>query len=109
MELSGIQKFKAMNDVHPNLKDCEGLVIRPVAFHTHGYDDSDGKPHNVLVILNGNDGKMYRTEVKAFIDKFMKYDESFGEMPDDEKPEIVVTIKTSQKGNRYVNFELVAD
>lgn len=107
MELTGIQKFKALNDKHANLKDCEGLVIKPVAFHTHTYEDSDGKQHTVLVIYNANDQKMYRTEVAAFIDKFMRYDESFGELPDDEKPEIVITINTSKKGNRYVNFDLM--
>lgn len=107
MELTGIQKFRAMNDSHPNLKDCEGLVIRPVAFHTHQYTDSKDKLHTVLVILNGNDGIMYRTEVAAFIDKFMKYDESFGDIPDNEKPEITITIKTSKAGNKYVNFELI--
>lgn len=107
MELTGIQKFKAMNDPHENLKDCEGLIIKPVAFHTHTYEDSDGKQHTVLVIFNGNDQEMYKTEVQAFIDKFMKYDESFGDLPDDKKPEIKIIIKVSKKNNRYVNFELV--
>ena len=107
MELTGIQKFKAMNDKHDNLKDCEGLIIRPVAFHTHQYEDAKGKQHTVLVIYNGNDDKMYRTEVVAFIDKFMKYDESFGDLPDAEKPQIVINIMTSKAGNKYVNFELV--
>ena len=107
MELTGIQKFKAMNDKHPNLKDCEGLIIKPLAFHTHNYEDSDGKLHTVLVILNAHDSEMYKTEVQAFIDKFMKYDESFGDMPDEEKPEIKIILNTSKKGNRYVNFELV--
>ena len=77
MELTGIQKFKAMNDKHDNLKDCEGLVLRPVAFHTHQYEDAKGKQHTVLVIYNA------------------------------EKPEIVITIMTSKAGNKYVNFELV--
>lgn len=107
MELTGIQKFKAMNDKHANLKECEGLIIKPVAFHTHTYEDSDGKQHMVLVLFNGLDGIMYKTEVQAFIDKFLKYDEAFGTMPDEEKPEITVVINTSKKGNRYVNFELV--
>ena len=109
MELTGIQKFKAMNDKHPNLKECEGLVIRPVAFHIHNYEDSKGKEHTVLVILNGNDGQMYRTEVSAFIDKFTKYDDSFGDLPDEEKPEIVITILTSKAGNKYVGFELIEE
>jgi len=109
MELTGIQKFKAMNDKHSNLRDCEGMVIAPVAFHTHSYEDSDQKQHTVLVILNGKDNKMYKTEVQAFIDKFLKYDESFGDLPDEEKPDIKVILNTSKKGNKYVNFELVED
>ena len=109
MELTGIQKFKAMNDKHANLRDCEGMVIAPVAFHTHNYEDSDQKQHTVLVILNGKDNKMYKTEVQAFIDKFLKYDESFGDLPDEEKPDIKVILNTSKKGNKYVNFELVED
>lgn len=109
MELTGIQKFRAMNDRHTNLRDCEGMIIKPLAFHTHTYDDQDGKQHSVLVILNGIDNKFYKTEVQAFIDKFLKYDESFSEMPDDEKPEIVITLRTSKKGNKYVNFDLNGD
>lgn len=107
MEFSGIQKFKALNDRHPNLRDCEGLVIKPVGFHTHQYDDSDGKTHTVLVIYNALDKTMYKTEVQAFIDKFLSYDESFGNLPDEEKPEITIILNTSKKGNKYVNFELV--
>lgn len=107
MKLNPMQLFKAMNDKHTNLKDCEGLVIAPVACHTHTYTATDGSEHAVLVILNGKDGKFYKTEVKAFIEKFMKYEESFGELPDDQKPEIVIVINTSKKGNRYVGFDLV--
>ena len=107
MEFTGIQKFKAMNDKLPNFKDCEGLVVRPIGFHTSHYTGQDGKEHQKLVILNGNDNKMYKTEVMAFIEKFMQYDESFGDMPDGEKPEIVITINTSKAGNRYVNFDLI--
>ena len=109
MELTGIQKFKAMNDKHTNLRDCEGLLIAPVAFHTHQYQDADGKDHTVLVIYNGLDQTMYKTEVMAFIEKFMKYDESFGTMPDEEKPKIQIVINTSKAGNKYVNFDLVDD
>ena len=71
------------------------------------YEDNDGKSHTVLVILNGKDGKFYKTEVQAFIEKFMKYDESFGSLPDAEKPDIVIVLNTSKKGNRYVNFDLM--
>lgn len=108
MELSAMELFKAMNDRHTNLKECEGLVILPVAYHTHQYSDADGKLHSVLVIKNGHDGQMYKTEVQAFIEKFTKYVEAFGELSDDEKPEIIIVINVSKKGNRYVNFDLVA-
>lgn len=107
MELTKMELFKAMNDKHVNLRDCEGLIISPVATHTHTYTDADGKMHSVLVIKNGLDGQMYKTEVAAFIDKFMKYEEAFGDEPDDEKPNIVIILNKSKKGNTYVNFDLV--
>lgn len=106
MELTKLELFKAMNDRHPNLRDCEGMVIKPVAHHTHQYSDADGKMHSVLVIKNGLDGKFYKTEVQAFIEKFLKYDEAFGEVADEEKPDIVIVLNTSKKGNKYVNFDL---
>lgn len=106
MELTKMELFKAMNDHHENLKDCEGLVIAPVAFHSHTYTADDGSEHSVLVIKNGKDGKFYKTEVKAFIEKFLKYLEAFGDVPDEEKPDIVIVINVSKKGNKYVNFDL---
>lgn len=109
MELTKMELFKAMNDRHTNLKDCEGLIISPVAHHTHQYSDADGKMHSVLVIKNGKDGQMYKTEVSAFIEKFLKYDEAFGTEPDEKKPDIMIVLNTSKKGNKYVNFDLVPD
>ena len=106
-ELTPIQLFKAINDSHTNLKECEGLVIKPVAAHAHTYTSSDGKEHTVLVLLNGKDNTMYKTEVKAFIEKFLTYQEAFGGLPDEDRPEIVITIKTSKAGNRYVNFDVL--
>lgn len=108
MELTKMELFKAMNDRHTNLRDCEGLVIKPVAYHTHQYTDADGKLHAVLVIKNGYDGQMYKTEVQAFIDKFTKYIEAFGDMSDEEKPDMVIVLRVSKKNNKYVNFDLVA-
>ena len=107
MELTKMELFKAMNDKHTNLRDCEGMIISPVASHTHTYSDADGKLHSVLVIKNGKDGNMYKTEVSAFIEKYLKYEEAFGEEPDDQKPEIVIILNKSKKGNTYVNFDLV--
>ena len=109
MELTKLELFKAMNDKHTNLKDCEGQIISPVAFHTHTYSDQDGKLHSVLVIKDGKTGEMYKTEVQAFIEKFLKYDEAFGSEPDDQKPDIVIQLNTSKKGNRYVNFDLIGE
>ena len=107
MELTRAELFKAMNDKHENLKDCEGMILAPVAVHTHTYTASDGSEHSVLVIKNGKDNKFYKTEVKAFIEKFMKYMEAFGDLPDEEKPDIVIVLNQSKKGNKYVNFDLV--
>ena len=107
MELTKMELFKAKNDKHTNLRDCEGMIISPVATHTHTYSDAEGKLHSVLVIKNGKDGKMYKTEVSAFIEKFMKYEEAFGEEADENKPEIVIVLNKSKKGNTYVNFDLV--
>lgn len=109
MELTRAEVFKAMNDKHTNLKDCEGMIIKPVAVHTHTYTAGDGSDHAVLVIKNGRDGEFYKTEVKAFIEKFTKYLEAFGDLPDDEKPEIVIVLNVSKKGNKYVNFDLVSN
>ena len=109
MELTRNQKFTAMYDKHTNLRDCDGMIIHPVAFLTRTYDDQDGKQHSVLVILNGIDNKFYRTEVSAFIEKFLQYDETFGDLPDEEKPKLVINLRTSRKGNKYVNFDLVEE
>ena len=105
MELTRIEIFKAMNskDVQ-NVKELEGQIISPVAFHTHSYEDQDGKEHAVLVIKDQKTGQMFKTEVQAFIKKFLSYDEAFGELPDAEKPEIVIQLTTSKKGNKYVTF-----
>ena len=53
MNLTPRELFKAMNDRHENLKDCEGMVISPVAVHTHTYTAADGSEHQVLVIKYG--------------------------------------------------------
>lgn len=108
MKLTPVEIFKAMNgDGIQNIKECEGLIISPVAFHMHTYESQDGKEHTVLVIKNGKDAQMYKTEVQAFIKKFMAYDEAFGALEDAEKPDIAITIVTSKKGNKYVNFNVM--
>lgn len=106
--MSPVELFKAMNgDGVTNFKNCEGLVVVPVAWHTHTYESQDGKEHTVLVIKNGKDNEMYKTEVQAFIKKFLSYDEAFGELSDNEKPEMQIVLTESKKGNKYVTFTVV--
>lgn len=108
MELTRVEIFRAMNGSEvQNVKDLEGQYIIPVAYHAHEYEDPDGKIHNVLVIKDGKTGELCKTEVKAFIQKFMAYDEAFGSLPDDEKPEMLIKSKLSKKNNKYVNFDIV--
>lgn len=107
MELTAKELFRAKNgDGVQNVKDCEGQIIRPVAFTTKRYVGSDEKEHEVLIIKDGKTGGMFKTEVKAFIEKYRDYEESFGGCSDDEKPDIVIVLNTSKKGNQYVNFDL---
>ena len=108
MELTPIELFRAKNgDGVSNVKECEGEIIKPVAFTTKAYTGQDGKEHNVLIIKDEKSGRMYKTEVKAFIEKFLDYDSSFGACDDSEKPEIIIVMKESKKGNKYVTFDLV--
>lgn len=104
MELTAVEKFNAMTGMVKNIKEQEGVVIAPVAFHCHTYTGQDGKEHQVLAIKNGKDGELYKTETKAFIQKFMQYDEAFGGLDDSQKPDIAITFKTSKAGNKYVDF-----
>ena len=54
MTMTPVEIFRAMcGDGIPNVKECEGLIIRPVAYHTHTYEDQDGKEHAVLVLKDG--------------------------------------------------------
>lgn len=108
MELTRVEIFKAMNskDV-TNVKQADGKILQPVAFHTHEYEDQEGKIHAVLVFKDGKSGTLYKSETKNFIQKFLAYDEAFGTLPDEEKPEIVIKLTTSNKGNRYSDFDVV--
>ena len=107
MQLTAVEKFNAMTGMVKNIKDQEGVVISPVAFHCHTYEDQEGKTHQVLVLKDGKSGELYKTETQAFIKKFLQYDEAFGDLPDEQKPEIVIILNKSKKGNTYVNFDLV--
>ena len=109
-ELTAKELFRAKNgDGVTNIRDCEGQIIRPIAFTTKRYIGRDEKEHEVLIIKDGKTGEMYKTEVRAFIEKYRDYEESFGGEDDTEKPEIVIILKKSQKGNSYVNFDLAGE
>lgn len=110
MEMTRVEIFKAMQGIGiTNVKEAEGTIISPAAFHTHTYEDQDGKEHSVLVIKDGKTGTLFKTEVQAFIKKFLAYDEAFGSCDDSEKPNIVFTCKTSKKGNKYADFDIMDD
>lgn len=110
MELTAKELFRAKNgDGVQNVKECEGQIVHPVTFTTSTYIGKDEKEHEVLIIKDGKTGNMYKTEVKAFIEKYRNYEESFGGEDDAEKPEIVIVLKKSKKGNTYVDFDLVGD
>lgn len=108
MELSRTELFRAMNsqDVQ-NVKELEGEAILPVGCHTHTYEDQDGKEHQVLVIKDWLTGKLFKTEVQAFIKKFMAYLEAFETLPDEDRPFMLIKANVSKKGNRYANFDVV--
>lgn len=106
-ELTARELFRAKNgDGVSNVKECEGEILLPVAFTTKQYIGHDEKEHSVLIFKDGKTDRMYKTEVRAFIEKFTDYMDSFGDVPDDEKPEIVIILTKSQKGNTYVTFDL---
>lgn len=93
-----------------NIKDLIGQTVQPAKWNFSNYTDSDETIHTVLALdLRFKDGhtEMYRTEVRAFIDKFNVYAEVFGDEPEAELPWIVITGKSSQRGNKYVNFDIV--
>ena len=109
-ELTAKELFRAKNgDGVQNVRDCEGQILRPIAFTTKRYIGQDEKEHEVLIIKDGKTGGMFKTEVRAFIEKYRDYEESFDSEDDEEKPEIVIILNKSKKGNTYVNFDLVGD
>lgn len=108
-----IKLFKMkMTADNKNLKDIIGLTVKPLNWEQSNYTDAEGEIHTVLAIeLLMPDGKreFYRTEVKAFIEKFNIYDEVFRTEPDEEKPSIKITGKDSKRGNKYINFDIIEE
>lgn len=95
-----------------NLKELINQKVKPLKWEFSDYTDSDGEVHNVLAmeleLLDGKRG-IYRTEVRAFIEKFNHYTDIFGTEPVEDRPAIVITGVKSQRGNPYINFELVEE
>ena len=104
MELSKIDQYRMRRSQNlPNLKDIIGERVKPIAELEHEYQDAQGELHTVLTIML-SDKRCFRTEVRAFIENYHDFVESFGE---DERPDIMITGKDSKRGNKYINFEVV--
>ena len=107
MELTRTEVFRAINSMDVTIvRECEGTLLLPVASHTHTYEDQDGKEHSVLVLKDGKTVSLYKTEVQAFIKKYLSYEEAFWNLPDEEKPLMLIKLTVSKKGNKYVTFDI---
>lgn len=106
MNLTKMEQYKMTRTQNmPNIKEIIGETVRPVAMAVHEYTDpSSGEVHTVMAVKL-EDGRYYRTEVGAFIEAFNDYWNFFEE--EAEKPEILITGKTSKRGNEYVNFDVI--
>lgn len=111
-ELLATFKMRTTADA-TNMKELINRKVKPLKWEFSEYTDSDGENHTVLAMdLETDDGKIkgiYRTEVKAFIEKFRVYMDVFGAIPDDERPLITITGVKSQRGNPYINFDIVEE
>lgn len=103
-----LEKFKMKQTAEAgNLKSHIGETLKIGKWETSEYCDVDGTYHNVLSLSIADSKDIYRTEVKAFIEKFRTYAEVFGDEPVDDRPLIKITGKTSKKRNEYISFEIV--
>ena len=111
-ELLATFKMRTTADAK-NLKELINRRVKPMKWEFSDYTDSDGEIHTVLAMeLETDDPKIngiYRTEVKAFIEKFRVYMDVFGNVPIEERPLIMITGVKSQRGNPYINFDIVEE
>lgn len=109
LEKIALFKMKVTSD-RKNIKELIGKQVKPIKWEYTKYEDADGESHVVLAIDLIVEGTrdIYRTETQAFIQKFGVYAEVFGDDPEDERPMIEITGKNSKRGNKYVNFEVIA-
>lgn len=87
-----------------NLKSHINEVLKIEKWESSEYVDADGTYHNVLSLSIAGTGDIYRTEVRAFIEKFKTYVDVFGDLAADERPYIKITGRTSKKRNEYISF-----
>lgn len=103
-----LNKFKMKQTAEAaNLKTHINEVLKIGSWEMTEYVDVDGTYHNVLSLAIADSKDIYRTEVRAFIEKFKAYIDVFGECPVEERPCIKITGKTSKKRNEYISFEIV--
>ena len=110
MEISKelLERFKMKQTAEAaNLKTHIGEVLAIEKWETSEYVDADGIPHCVLSLSIHGTGDIYRTEVRAFIEKFRTYIDVFGDCPVDQRPLIKITGRTSKKRNEYISFDIV--
>ena len=102
-----LERFKMKQTAEAgNLKSHIGEVLSIAKWEKSEYVDEDGVYHNVLSLAVDGTKDIYRTEVKAFIEKFDKYIDVFGSESIENRPCIKITGKTSRKKNEYISFEI---
>lgn len=105
MELTKIQQYRMADTKNQkNIKELAGKKVKPIAATAREYNDADAQVHTVLSIMLDN-GEIYRTEVKAFIETFNAYWSVFGD--EDDKPMIEISTRNSKRGNPYVSMSVV--
>lgn len=84
-----------------NIKAIKGETVKVSEIKVNEYTDMDGECHKVLAILLEN-GKMYRTETRAFIDDMVNFISTFDDPAD--RPAVTIVGATSKRGNEFVKF-----
>lgn len=84
-----------------NIKEIKGETVKVDEIKVNEYTAQDGEVHRVLAILLDN-GKMYRTETRAFIDDMVNFVEAFDNPA--ERPAITIVGAVSKRGNEFVKF-----
>lgn len=103
-----LEKFKLKQTQEAgNLKSHIGEILIVEKWEVSEYVDEDGALHNVLALAVKDSKEYLRTEVKAFIEKFRKYVDVFGDEAIDDRPAIKITGKQSRKKNDYISFDIV--